>query len=89
MIEHTITLEIYAHWGDMPPRYRIYVDDNLLTERDFIWKGTQHYIKENIIVNLRSGKHNVKVDQINNSGTLEIRNIRVDGVPSFTDFITA
>jgi hypothetical protein len=88
-MEHEITLEVYAHWGDVPPRYRVYVDNDLLTERDFIWKGTSTYIKENIVVRLKAGQHQVRVEQINESGSIQIKNIRVDGAPSSADFIIA
>lgn len=88
MKEHIITVDVYASWGDVHPRYRVYVDSDLLTERDFIWNGTEHYIKENIIVNLKPGQHAVRVEQINANGTIRAENIVVDGVASSGHFTT-
>lgn len=28
--------------------YRVYVDDELMTERDYIWDNTTQYIRENV-----------------------------------------
>lgn len=88
MKEHIISADIYASWGDVSPRYRIYVDNDLLTERDFIWPGTEQYIREHIIVNLKPGVHSLKIEQINTSGTLRVENIVVDNVASSNQFIT-
>ena len=86
MSEHKITVDIYAHWDGKPPRYRIYVNSDLLTERDFIWSGTDQYIRENILVNLEPGLHSLKVEQVSNSGTIEIKNITFNGAPSLNYF---
>ena len=88
MTENVITVDVYASWGDATPCYRIYVDDNLLTERAFIWNGTNTYIQERIIVNLNPGPHNLKVEQINNSGSIQIKNITLNDMPSSSDFVT-
>lgn len=88
MTEHQITVDVYAHWGDISPKYRIFVDGDLLTERDFIWNGTQIYIEENIVVALNPGQHTLKVEHINAHGSIQTKNITVDGVVSTTDFVT-
>jgi len=84
MNEHTITVDIYADSGE--PRYRIYVDNNLLTERDFTWPSHEIFIRENIIVNLAEGPHQLNVELVGNHGTIKPRNITVDGKPSLFDF---
>lgn len=88
MTENVITVDVYASWGDIPPKYRIYVDNNLLTERDFIWNGTDTYIEERIIVNLNPGNHNLTVEQINNSGHIHVKNVTLNDCPSSMDFVT-
>jgi len=80
MKEHLITADIYASWGDVPPRYRIYVDQDLITERDFTWPGTQIYITENILVNLPIGGHTVRIEQINGDN-IKVKNLAVDHKP--------
>ena len=47
-----ITVDVYAKWIEKTPAYRVYVDNDLLTERDFIWSSHSNFIRENILVNL-------------------------------------
>lgn len=86
MSQHEITVDIYAHWGDKPPVYRLYVDNDLLTERTFVWPGNESYIKEHIIVDLEPGLHSVQVQQQDTNGTITAKNIQVDGVASSNEF---
>ena len=87
MSEHKITADVYAHWGEVGPRYRVYVDNDLLTERDFIWPGHEIFIRENIVVTLKPGAHTLRIEQVNTGGSIEIRNITVDGEPSTNEFV--
>ncbi|CAB4129357.1 hypothetical protein UFOVP112_455 [uncultured Caudovirales phage] len=86
MKEHLITVDVYAHWVDHCPRYRVYVDNDLLTERDFIWQPREVYICENILVTLAPGTHTVTIEQVSAHGKIEAKNITVDGVASATEF---
>jgi len=87
MNHHIITADVYAHWGEAHPRYRVYVDDDLLTERDFIWPGHEIYVKENIVVELEPGVHNLRIEHINKHGKIEVKNIIVDGLASDMQFV--
>lgn len=88
MTEYNLTVDIYASWGDLPPRYRLYVDYDLLTERDFIWSGANQFIRENIIVKLKPGEHKLRVEQVNKNGTIRVENITLNGDPSYLNFTT-
>jgi hypothetical protein len=81
-----ITVDVYGRQGDRNPTYRVYVNNNLLTERDFIWPGNQVFVRENIEVNLRQGTHLLRVEHINRHGSIEIKNITVNGVASADQF---
>jgi hypothetical protein len=85
MQEHTITVDIYAGSGET--RYRIYVDNDLLVERDFIWPSHEIFLRENIIVNLAEGAHRLNVELVGTQGTIKPRNVTVDGKPSLFDFV--
>jgi hypothetical protein len=62
------------------PVYRVFVDDNLLTERSWIWPAYEVYIEENIEVQLDEGRHQVKVEGLNRtSADIIAKNLRVDG----------
>ncbi len=88
MTEHLITVDVYARWSDKCPRYRVYVDNDLLTERDFIWAGHETYIRENIQVTLNPGLHTVRIEQVNTHGKIDTKNILVNGVVSAAEFTT-
>jgi hypothetical protein len=88
MTEHNITVDVYASWGDIFPRYRVFVDNDLLTERDFTWSGHDTFIRENIIVTLEPGEHVLRVEQINTGGTIRTENVVVDGQASSCQFTT-
>lgn len=47
-----------------PPRYRIYVDNDLITERSWIWKDSITCLQENIWVNLNGGVSIVKFSRL-------------------------
>jgi hypothetical protein len=85
-MEHRIVVDVYADWEDTPPRYRVYVDNYLLTERDFIWDN-KTFIRENIFVDLNPGKHTLNIEHINNNGTIRAENVTVDGSPSSMEFV--
>lgn len=66
--------------GDGPaPTYRVYVDDHLLTERDFVWPSDRTYIKEWIEVFLEPGWHELKIENCTPAnGELIVRNVKVN-----------
>ena len=46
---HTkLEVDVYSHWSDDPPIYRIYVDNEMLVERTFGWPSYQNYITEHM-----------------------------------------
>ena len=88
MKQYLITADVYAHWGAVSPSYRVYVNNDLLTERDFGWPGHEVFIRENIVVDLKPGKHELRIEQIGNNGKIQIKDITVDGVASKPEFTT-
>lgn len=88
MSQHLITADVYAHWGEVSPRYRVYVDGDLLTERDFGWPGHEVFIRENIVVELEPGTHQLSIEQVNKQGKIQVKNIMLDGQASDTQFVT-
>jgi hypothetical protein len=78
MREVKLTADVHASWSDTAPRYRVYVDQDLMTERDFVYPGAEIYITEHILVNLMPGGHTVKIEQINGDN-IQVKNITVDG----------
>jgi hypothetical protein len=71
-----ITIDVYCTLADNAPAYRLFVDDELLTERSWIWPSYEVFIKENITVDIDEGQHNIKL--IGKNGKFTFKNITVN-----------
>ena len=79
-----INLDIYAVWYKSPPAYRIYINDELMTERTFL--GTEYeFYRERIPVNLEPGNHIFVFERLPTASPedrLSYKNFVIDKVPS-------
>ncbi len=72
-----VNIDLFCDWKRVPPVYRLYVNNELFTERTYIWGGTQ-YIEENISLDAAPGKYVIKVDNLGDPDCqFKIRNIKV------------
>lgn len=89
-MNHTfIDVDVWCKWEHGPaPVYRVYVDNEMLTERTFTWEPKRHYVREHIEVYLDPGWHDVKI--VNCSGD-QVKfipnNITVNGKASGAKFL--
>lgn len=74
-----ISIDVYCTSGEQNPAYRVYVDDDLLTERSWVWPTYEVYIKEIIEVDLEPGTHYLRIDQIAGTGKFTTKNFVVNG----------
>jgi hypothetical protein len=84
-----IKFDVHCHHGDelYLPGYRVYLDDDLLTERTFVWSGKNEYIEELATVRLSPGQHLLKVDRINDPrNLLQVENVRINNRRSDFEF---
>lgn len=65
MNEIIITADILCDWPEGKMGYRVYVDEDLLTERTYIWRNNEQLVREHIIVNLEPGTHTLKIESAN------------------------
>lgn len=79
-MEHKLEVDVHAHWSDNPPIYRIYVDDEMLTERTFGWTSYQFYITEHLFCFLDTGVHTLRLESIDTDSRFELENLVVDQV---------
>jgi hypothetical protein len=76
----TINVFCQKDWARNPV-YRVYVDDDLLTERTWIWPAYEFFIKENIEVDISPGKHRIVVQTtVPDSDNIVFRNLTVNGI---------
>lgn len=63
------------------PVYRLYINDTLLSERNYTWDST-HFIREHVFVKLPDGKHSVRIETLKNQpGFFRIHKVVYDGAP--------
>ena len=72
--------DVYCEWTDPPPRYRWYINDELFSERTWIWRGS--YLEESFQIQALPGKYSVKFEMLDpERAMLKVRNLRVEHGP--------
>lgn len=72
------TMDLFCDWKKTPPVYRLYVNNELFTERTYIWGGTQ-YLRENITLNAPPGRYTIRIDNLGDPEcTFKIRNLSIE-----------
>ena len=49
--------DIDCDWEGLPPVYRVYVNEELFTEREWVW--TDHYVTETLQIEAPAGKYKI------------------------------
>lgn len=66
--------------------YRVFVDDDLVSERTFRWTPNQEYVTEQIIVDAPEGsEHTVRVESPFSPKAARIKRVEVNGTVTSTD----
>jgi hypothetical protein len=74
-----VQFDLYCHWSHNAPTYRVYVDDDLITERSFVWQGYKNYIRENFAIAVKHGEHSIRIENISpNTAKFTVKRVRVD-----------
>ena len=60
--------------------YRLFVDQELVAERRFVWDHNSKYIREQMTLNLEPGEHPVRIEEI--AGKFSAKNLCVNDVPA-------
>jgi hypothetical protein len=81
-----VQYDVFCDWQDSPPMYRLYVNNELFTERSFIWQD--QYLEEVIAIDAVPGDYVIQYELVG-SGTLIATNPRVNhGTAEFVDNTT-
>ena len=54
--------DLDCDWEGLPPVYRVYVNDELFTERT--WRWTEHYLEEILQIQAPPGRYRVRVESV-------------------------
>lgn len=70
--------DVYCKWDGNDTRYRLYVNDELFTERSWIWNGKEYYLEEVIAIEAPPGRYEIKYELLEPTHSkLGIKNMRV------------
>ena len=78
-MEHKLEVDVHAHWSDRPPVYRLYVNNEMLTERTFGWASYQWYLTEHMCCDLDTGVHTLRLENLDTESRFELDNFRING----------
>jgi len=70
-----VQYDVFCDWSGPPPRYRLYVQGELFTERTFNF--VQSYLEEVIPINAVPGDYVIKYEMIDSNAHLAAQNPRV------------
>lgn len=54
---------VACEWEGLPPIYRVYINDELFTERTWIW-GEDFYLQEEIQINADPGEYYIRYELV-------------------------
>ena len=57
-----ISCDVYCEWDGSDTRYRLYVNDELFTERNWIWNSKDYYLEEIITIEANPGLYTIKYE---------------------------
>jgi len=73
-----VQVDLHCKWEKSPPMYRLYVNDELFSERNYIWQAGE-YIRENLVMNAPSGSYRIRIETPSDFH-FKLRNLRcIDG----------
>ena len=76
-----VIFDIYCDWEGTPPIYRVFVNDELFTERTWIW--TDRYLEESIQINAPPGEYQVRYELVDpEHAAIKVRNLRIETGPA-------
>lgn len=72
-----VLCDVDCDWEGLPPNYRVYVNDELFTERTWIW--TDCYLEEMIPIHADPGEYTIRYELVPpHLATIHVKNMRVN-----------
>jgi hypothetical protein len=84
LLKHAeLTFQIHCYYDGAAPRYRVYVDSDLITERTFVWDTRDQFIEEHVVIEAPVGPHTLRIENVDPAlGTFTVEHLLVDGIPT-------
>jgi len=68
--------DIYCRWTGPHPKYRCYVNNELFSERTWIWNDV--YLEESLQIQAAPGRYSVRVELVDsNHASIVVRNLSI------------
>ena len=78
--------DIHCDWEGLPPIYRVFVNDELFTERTWIWDDDAIYLEEMLQIEAEPGEYQIRHELVPpHLAQLRVENMRVDFGPGTID----
>lgn len=58
-----VVCNVYCRYEGLPPIYRVYVNDELFTERTWTWPD-DHYLREEIQIEAEPGEYSIRYELV-------------------------
>lgn len=72
-----VLCDVICRWDGTPPRYRAYINDELFTERTWIWDKC--YLEEAFQIEAPPGKYVIRYQLVDpETAELKIKNMRIE-----------
>ena len=76
--------DVCCDWSGEPPRYRCYVNDELFTERTWIW--SDNYLQEQLQILAEPGEYQIRYELVDiENATLTTNNYTITHGPAIVD----
>lgn len=80
----TALVDVNCEWSGTPPRYRCYVNDELFTERTWIWQDI--YLEEALQIQAEPGMYKIRYELIDaDHARLDVGNFSIKIGPASVD----
>ena len=76
-----VLIDIHCEWAGIAPSYRVFVNDELFSERTFIWRD--QYLTEMLQISAEPGEYCVRVEAVQPiGGKFRVRNHSIEHGPA-------
>lgn len=72
-----VAIDVSCQWKEFPPRYRVFVNDELFAERTFLW-DEDHYLEEHLTIQGPPGRYQIRFENVDPEfGEFRFKNTRM------------
>jgi hypothetical protein len=76
-----LAVDVYCDAGTTQPVYRVYVNEDMYTERTWIWPSYEIFIREHLVADLPPGRHQVRIEKISGDGNFRVERFTINNTP--------